>query len=133
VKRLSRELVGNRAYSNLRRKFNIAITGWLENCLHLETQDLALVPATIGSEESPDIGFNLLACGKLGSGGYRIATPLDVFVTLPEVVAVTGAVLRVFRDHGCRESRTTARLAFLLEEWGEERFRAALQREVGWE
>jgi ferredoxin-nitrite reductase len=78
-------------------------------------------------------GFNSLAGGKLGSGGYRIATPLDMFVTPMEVVAVAGAILRVFRDHGCRDSRTTARLAFLLDEWGEERFRVEVQREVGWE
>jgi ferredoxin-nitrite reductase len=56
-----------------------------------------------------------------------------MFVTPMEVVAVAGAILRVFRDHGCRDSRTTARLAFLLDEWGEERFRVEVQREVGWE
>ncbi|MDR4462289.1 MAG: ferredoxin--nitrite reductase [Nitrospirales bacterium] len=133
VKRLTEELVGHRAYSNLPRKFNLAITGCLDNCLHLETQDLALVPATVDGEDSTITGFNLLAGGKLGSGGYRIATPLDVFVTPQEVVAVTGAILRVFRNHGCRESRTTARLAFLLDDWGEERFRLEVQREVGWE
>ena len=133
VRRLTQELVGNREYSNLPRKFNIAMTGCLDNCLHLETQDLALVPATVECQSGTAIGFNLLAGGKLGSGGYRIATPLDVFVTLQEVVAVTGAILRVFRDHGCRDSRTTARLAFLLDDWGEERFRMEVQREVGWE
>jgi ferredoxin-nitrite reductase len=132
VKRLTEELVGNRDYSNLPRKFNMAITGCPDNCLHLETQDLAFVPATIEGSQGPVTGFNILAGGKLGSGGYRIATPLDVFVTPLEVVAVTGAILRVFRDHGCRESRTTARLAFLLDEWGEERFRLEVQREVGW-
>ena len=133
VKDLTHALVGNRDYSNLPRKFNLAITGCLENCVHLETQDLALVPAIIEGEDCPIIGFNLLAGGKLGSGGYRIASPLDVFVTPQEVVAVTGAMLRVFRNYGCRDSRTTARLAFLLDEWGEERFRREVQREVGWE
>ena len=133
VKRLTRELVGHRDYSNLPRKFNLAITGCLDNCLHLETQDLALVPATVDRQDRAIAGFNLLAGGKLGSGGYRIATPLDVFVTYEEVVAVTGAILRVFRNHGCRDSRTTSRLAFLLDDWGEERFRMEVQREVGWE
>ena len=133
VKRLTESLVGHRAYSNLPRKFNLAITGCLDNCLHLETQDLALVPATVEGQDGSVIGFNLLAGGKLGSGGYRIATPLDVFVTPQEVVALTGAILRVYRNHGCRESRTTARLAFLLDDWGEERFRREVQREVGWE
>ncbi len=133
VGRLSEEFTNNRAYSNLPRKFNMAITGCLDNCVHLETQDLALVPGTLESPDGLIRGFNILVGGKLGSGGYRIATPLDVFVTPLEVVTVAGAILRVFRDHGCRESRTTARLAFLLEEWGEERFRREVQREVGWE
>ena len=133
IERLTGEIVGNRAYSNLPRKFNMAITGCPENCLHLETQDLAFIPATRENQDGPIMGFNILAGGKLGSGGYRIATPLDIFVTPQEVVAVTGAILRVFRDHGCRDSRTTARLAFLLEDWGEARFRLEVQREVGWE
>jgi len=133
IERLTAEFVGNRAYSNLPRKFNLAITGCLDNCLHLETQDLAFIPATMEHSDGPITGFHVLAGGKLGSGGYRIATPLDIFVTPEEVVAVTGAILRVFRDHGCRDSRTTARLAFLLDEWGEERFRLEVQREVGWE
>ena len=132
VRRLNEAFTGNPAYSNLPRKFNMAITGCPENCLHLETQDLAFIPATIDGPDRPVKGFNILAGGKLGSGGYRMATPLDVFVTPIEVVAVTGAVLRVFRDHGFRDSRTTARLAFLLDEWGEERFRLEVQREVGW-
>jgi len=81
-------------------------TNHSDNCLHLETQDLALVPATMEGHDGSIAGFNILAGGKLGSGGYRIATPLDVFVTPMEVVAVAGAILRVFRDHGCRDSRT---------------------------
>jgi ferredoxin-nitrite reductase len=133
IGRLTKEFTGNRAYSNLPRKFNMAITGCLDNCLHLETQDLAFVPATTEGHDGSVTGFNILVGGKLGSGGYRIATPLDVFVTPIEVVAVAGAILRVFRDHGCRDSRTTARLAFLLDEWGEERFRLEAQREVGWQ
>ncbi len=133
VGRLTKEFTGNRAYSNLPRKFNMAITGCPDNCLHLETQDLALVPATMEGHDGLVTGFNILVGGKLGSGGYRIATPLDVFVTPLEVVAVAGAILRVFRDHGCRDSRTTARLAFLLDEWGEKQFRLEVQREVGWE
>ncbi len=133
IEKLNAEFVGNRDFSNLPRKFNMAITGCLENCLHLETQDLAFIPATKGSLEGEVKGFNVLVGGKLGSGGYRVATPMDVFVSPQEVVGITGAILRVFRHHGFRESRTTARLAFLIEEWGEERFRLEVQREVGWE
>ena len=128
---LTMEIVGNRAYSNLPRKFNMAITGCPENCLHLETQDLALVPSICEIHGMEKMGFNVLAGGKLGSGGYRIATPLDIFVEPTRVVKLVCSVLEVYRDHGFRDSRNTARLAFLLDEWGEERFRAAVENRAG--
>src|SRR5260370_26774671 len=37
--------VGNKAYTNLPRKFNVGITGCREHCTHSETQDIALGPA----------------------------------------------------------------------------------------
>jgi ferredoxin-nitrite reductase len=128
---LTMEIVGNRAYSNLPRKFNMAISGCPENCLHVETQDLALVPAICEIKGMDEKGFNVLAGGKLGSGGYRIATPLDIFVKPERVVELVGAILAVYRDYGFRDSRNTARLAFLLDEWGEERFRATVENRVG--
>lgn len=128
----SAAFVGDRQYTNLPRKFNATITGCRENCTHAETQDLALVPATTSLQGGdPICGFNVLVGGKNGSGGYRIATPLDVFVTPDDAVDVCTAVLRVFRDHGSREARNKVRLAFLLDEWGEERVRAAVEAEVG--
>jgi ferredoxin-nitrite reductase len=131
VQALNKEIVGNRAYSNLPRKFNMAITGCLENCLHTESQDLALIPASQEHEGQVIKGFNILVGGKLGSGGYRIASSLDVFVEPEEVVEVACAVIGAFRDYGFRDSRTTARLAFLLEEWGDVRFRYEVERIVG--
>lgn len=128
---LTEELIGNRAYSNLPRKFNMAVTGCPDNCLHTETQDLALVPAYQERDGIRVWGFNVLAGGKLGSGGYRIAGPLDVFLTAPEVTEVCRAIVEIYRDYGPRESRNTARLAFLLDEWGEVQFRAELEARVG--
>ncbi len=131
VQALNLEIVGNRDYTNLPRKFNMVITGCPDNCLHAETQDLALVPATKEIHGEKAYGFNVLVGGKLGSGGYRIATPLDAFVLPDEAVDVSCAVIRAFRDYGFRDSRTTARLAFLLEEWGEVRFRVEVERQLG--
>ncbi len=131
IRQLTDEMIGNPAYSNLPRKFNMAITGCLENCLHLETQDLAFVPATVQREGITMSGFNVLVGGKLGSGGYRIATPLDMFVLPSEVVKVACRILEVYRDHGSRESRNTARLAFLLDDWGEEHFRTEVENRLG--
>jgi ferredoxin-nitrite reductase len=98
--------------------------------VHAETQDLALVPAVQELAGNPVYGFNILVGGKLGSGGYRIATSLDVFVIPEDVVKICSAIIILFRDHGSREVRSKNRLAFLIEEWGEEKFRTALQEKL---
>ena len=118
---------GNREFTNLPRKFNVIITGCTVNCTHTETQDLALVPAN----KDGVFGFNVLVGGKLGSGGYTIASSLDAFVTQEEAAEVCGQIVLLFRDHGSRDARNKARLAFLLEDWGVERFRAALEELLG--
>jgi ferredoxin-nitrite reductase len=125
---LGRAHIGNRAYSNLPRKFNLSLAGCREDCGHAQTQDLGFVPATFGGAIR---GFNVLVGGALGGTTPRLATPLDVFVEPHEVVGLFTALLRVFRDHGPREKRTQARLKWLLMDWGEERFRAAVEGEVG--
>ncbi|MEX5212573.1 MAG: ferredoxin--nitrite reductase [Nitrospiraceae bacterium] len=131
VRALNEEVIGNAAFSNLPRKLNVAVTGCSHNCLHMETQDLALVPAYYDLGHDRCVGFNVLVGGKLGSGGYRIATPLDVFVNPEEAVEICRAILEVYRDHGPRENRTQARLAFLIDAWGEGRFRAEVKARVG--
>lgn len=131
VRQFTQLFLGNREYTNLPRKFNVTITGCQENCTHAETQDIALIPAAkeIAGETVP--GFNILAGGKNGSGGYRLATPLDVFVQPEEAAEIASQIILIYRDHGPRESRTKARLAFLIEEWGETLFREELEKRVG--
>lgn len=131
VRAMTEEILGNRDYSNLPRKFNVAVTGCPDNCVHLETQDLALVPAYLDGGQGKSVGYNVLAGGKLGSGGYRVATPLDIFVTQDAALDVCRAIIQIFRDHGSRENRTQTRLAFLLDEWGEDRFRQEVETRVG--
>lgn len=123
--------IGNREFTNLPRKFNVTITGCLENCCHTETQDIALVPARRSDGAEPRRGFNVLVGGKQGSGGYEPARELNVFVTPEEAPSVGAEIVRIFRDHGNREVRTKARLWFLLEERGVEWFRAELERRLG--
>jgi ferredoxin-nitrite reductase len=121
----------DKAFTNLPRKFNVTITGCRDNCTHAETQDLALVPATQLQHGAEVKGFNVLVGGKLGSGGYRIASPLDVFVPPEQAAELCRAIVLVFRDHGPREARNKARLAFLLEQCGVETFRAEVERTLG--
>jgi len=123
-------VVGNKAYTNLPRKFNVTITACKEACTHAEAQDIALTPATKEIDGSEVKGFNVAVGGKMGSGGYRIASPLNVFVIPKEAAALCSHIVMIFRDHGAREARTKARLAFLVEDWGVEKFRRELSRRV---
>jgi ferredoxin-nitrite reductase len=113
---------GNPEYTNLPRKFNITVTGCLDNCTHNESQDVALVPARKGGR----FGFNVLVGGKMGSGGFTTASSLNVFVELFQAVAVVTELVKIYRDHGPREARSKCRFAFLLEEWGVRKLRAEL-------
>ncbi len=124
-------LVGNPEFTNLPRKFNVTITGCLENCCHPETQDIGLVPALAEIDGQQVAGFNVLVGGKQGSGGYLPATDLNVFVAPADAAELCQQITFIFRDHGSRETRTRARLAFLIEDRGPAWFRRELERRVG--
>jgi len=126
-----RIFLGNKAFTNLPRKFNVTITGCLEHCTGGETQDISMTPAvaTVGGEDVA--GLNVAVGGKQGSGGPRFATALDAFVTPGEAAELCAAIALIFRDHGPREARSRARLAFLVDEWGGERFRKELETRIG--
>jgi ferredoxin-nitrite reductase len=120
---------GNPEFTNLPRKFNIAVTGCLDNCTHSESQDIALVPAKKGGR----LGFNVLVGGKMGSGGFTIASHLNVFVEIYQAAAAVVKLIKIFRDHGPREARSKCRFAFLVEKWGIPRLRAELTSRMGYE
>ena len=123
---------GNPEFTNLPRKMNVTVTGCLENCTHTESQDVALVPATKVVDGAVRLGFHVLVGGKMGSGGFTIASNLGWFVEPPQAVEVVLGIIRLFREEGVRGARTKCRLAFLLEEWGLDRFRAELAVRMGW-
>ena len=106
--------LNNREFSNLPRKFNVTITGCLENCSQSETQDLGMTPATRWSDGAP--GFNVTVGGKMGSGGMTVAQSLDVFVVPDEAARLAAAITLLYRDEGSRDKRTSNRLAFLIQE-----------------
>jgi ferredoxin-nitrite reductase len=117
---------GNPEFTNLPRKFNVTVTGCVENCTHDESQDVALVPAI----RRDRVGFNVLVGGKMGSGGFTVASPLDVFVWIPKAAQLVAALVGIFRDHGPRDARSKCRFAFLIEEWGVARLREELAQRV---
>ena len=131
VRELTGIFLGNKEFTNLPRKLNVAITGCIDGCTHTGTQDISLTPAVREVNATEVKGFNVAVGGKMGSGGYRPATPLDVFVTPREAARVCAEIILLFRDHGSREARNKCRLAFLVEEWGAARFRYLLEMACG--
>jgi len=132
VHELDRIIVGNEGnpeFTNLPRKFNIVVTGCTDNCTHSESQDIALVPA----KKAGRLGFNVLVGGKMGSGGFTVASPLNVFVEIFQAAAVVVELIKIYREHGPREARSKCRFAFLIEEWGVRRLRAELVARLGHE
>ncbi len=118
---------GNPSFTNLPRKFNIAICGCRDNSVHAEINDLAFVPAF----KEGKLGFNVLVGGFFSARRCAEAIGLDVWVDPRDVVPLCEAVLLVYRDHGLRANRQKARLRWLIDEWGLEKFRAAVERRIG--
>jgi ferredoxin-nitrite reductase len=118
---------GNREYANLPRKFKMSVTGCIDDCAQAEINDIGLWPARL---EDGTVGFNLLVGGGL-SDGPRMASDIDVFVAQEEAVEATRAVAQTFGELGNRENRGMARMRYLVEELGPERFRAELARRAG--
>jgi ferredoxin-nitrite reductase len=115
---------GNREYANLPRKFKLSVTGCREDCAQAEINDIGLWPARLGDGT---VGFNVLVGGGL-SDGPRMASDIDVFV-VPDpgrVVEVFRAIAQLFSELGNRENRGLARMRYLVQELGPERFRAEL-------
>jgi ferredoxin-nitrite reductase len=123
--------LGNKEFTNLPRKFNVTITGCPDHCTGGETQDISMTPAIVMPDGTEVAGLNVAVGGKQGSGGPRFATDLDAFVAPEEAAEVCAAIALIFRDHGPREARSRARLAFLVDEWGGERFRKELETRLG--
>ncbi len=118
---------GNPEFTNLPRKFNIAIAGGRDNSVHAEINDIAYVPAY----KDNLLGFNVLVGGFFSAKRCEAAIPLDVWIEPSDCVALSRAILEVYRDHGLRANRQKARLMWLIDEWGIERFRATVEEKLG--
>jgi sulfite reductase (ferredoxin) len=106
-----------------------------DNCVDLYAQDIGLV-AVNGSDRVR--GFDVLVGGGLGMTHgkgdtiARLGEPLG-FVAPEDVVEAARIVAAIFRDHGNRADRRHARLKYLINEWGIERFRAEFVRRASFD
>jgi len=146
IQELHETFKGNDEHSNLPRKWKVAVTGDTRGSGQAEINDLGFEPATkeIDTDERSSSsdrssknsdngemtkGFNVTVGGGLARKEPRFARNIDVFVTEDEVADVAGGISALFRDHGDREDRFSARIKFLVDEWGPEELRRVLQED----
>ncbi|HEY9299618.1 MAG TPA: ferredoxin--nitrite reductase, partial [Phormidium sp.] len=118
---------GNSEFTNLPRKFNIAIAGCRDNSIHAEINDIALIPAFLNET----FGFNVLVGGFFSAKRCEAAIPLNAWVPPADVVALCRAILEVYRDQGLRANRQKSRLMWLIDEIGLEEFRSEVEIRLG--
>lgn len=120
---------GNYQFTNLPRKFNIAIEGGRDNSVHAEINDIAFVPAYKGGE----LGLNVVVGGFFSAKRCEAAIPMNVWVRPnQEVVDLCRGILEVYRDNGLRANRQKSRLMWLIDEWGIEEFRTRVANHLGY-
>ncbi|MDB4676737.1 NADPH-dependent assimilatory sulfite reductase hemoprotein subunit [bacterium] len=117
----------------LPRKFKMGIALPEDNCIDIYTQDVGLL-AVVRDEEI--IGYNVLVGGGMGTTPAKKVTypalgKRMAFVTPEQVVGVCQAVLKVQRDNGNRSDRKTARMKYLVDRWGIEKFRQEVESYFG--
>ena len=118
---------GNLELSDLPRKFNIAVAGGRDNSVHAEINDLGLLPAY----KDGTLGFNIIVGGYFAPNQYVTAIPLDAWIPPEDVVALTLAMMMVYRENGSRENRQKCRMMHLINQWGIEQFRAEVEQRFG--
>jgi ferredoxin-nitrite reductase len=124
---VSRKLTDNRDFSNLPRKYKIAIGG----ChIHCHQPDINCV-GFFGLKNADGVaGYGVKVGGGLSSAPHMAQT-LTVWIEPDLVWPVTKAISEVFRDEGYRAKRNRARFKFLVADWGVEKMRAEVEERLG--
>lgn len=125
VRELNQRFIGNPAFSNLPRKYKTSITGYPHSDAIHEINDVSFVGVR-HPEHGP--GYDLWVGGGL-STAPRLAKRVGVFVPPEDGPAVWEGVTSIFRDYGYRRMRNKARMKFLIDDWGVEKFRQILEEE----
>ena len=106
--------LGSRIYSDLPRKMNIAMSGAAQHASHYWSQDISYLAT---ESDDGEIVFQVLLAGTQGQNPH-LPWHLPVLVRPEQVVAVTRAILDLYREQGSREKRDAARLRYLVERIG---------------
>jgi ferredoxin-nitrite reductase len=117
----------NKDFSNLPRKYKMSVTGCATRCSQPDINCASLIAV----EHKGSTGFALKVGGGL-STKPMIAKDFPVFIKRTQAKAVIEAVTSVYRDFGFRDKRHKARIKFLIEDWGVEKFLDKVEEYLGY-
>jgi ferredoxin-nitrite reductase len=122
ARRMHHYILHHREMYGLPRKFNIAFDGGGSISALEDTNDIGFTAVEVGEgHEVPAGVYFRMALGGI-TGHQDFARDTGVLLLPEECVDVAAAVVRVFIDHGDRTDRKKARLKYLLDAWGFEKF-----------
>jgi len=115
---ITQHFLRNPICQKLPRKFKIALEGCTDQDHAFTTiHDIGIT----ARKQDGRLGFRIVVGGGLGSTP-RVANVLTEFAPPEDLVAICEAVIRVFDRQGQRQNRYKARLKFLIEKLGFEKF-----------
>jgi ferredoxin-nitrite reductase len=124
-------ILNDRSLYGLPRKFNVAFDGGGLIPTLEETNDIGFQAVRVKEEREVEAGvwFRLLLGGI--TGHRDIARGTGVVCKAEECCAIADAIVRVFIAHGDRTDRTKARMKYVLDAWGFEKYLEAVEEKLG--
>jgi ferredoxin-nitrite reductase len=124
-------ILNDRSLTGLPRKFNVAFDGAGKIAVLEDTNDIAFAAVEVnhGFGVEPGIWFRL---GIGGITGHRdFAKETGIIVKPDDATKVADAIVRVFIETGDRTNRLKARLKYVLDSMGVEKFLIAVEEKLG--
>jgi ferredoxin-nitrite reductase len=124
-------ILNDRTLYGIPRKFNVGFDGAGVIPVLEDTNDIGFSAVEVkdGFGVEPGIWFRLAIGGITGHKDFARET--GVIVRPAEATLVADAVVRVFIDHGDRTNRTKARLKYVLDAFGIEKFLGLMEEKLG--
>jgi len=124
-------ILNDRSLTGLPRKFNVAFDGAGKIAVLEDTNDIAFAAVEVkdGFGVEPGIWFRLGVAGITGHKDFAKET--GIIVKPADATKVADAIVRVFIETGDRTNRLKARLKYVLDGMGVEKFLLAVEDELG--
>jgi ferredoxin-nitrite reductase len=124
-------ILNDRSLYGLPRKFNVAFDGAGRIATLEETNDIAFQAVEVRDGHGVESGIYFrLALGGI-TGHKDFARDTGVILKPEEATEVADKIVRVFIENGDRTNRNKARLKYVLDAWGFDKFLAAIEEKLG--